>query len=120
MNQLDKAQQLILLQHQEMEEQKLRQQQFHSNKLSYFSDPHLLRSLETTTISSQANINSAANKSSKRNQNFSPSGSGKTVAGSSLKQASASNSTIAAMDCSSIGQAEDRVYRYTTGLLNEI
>jgi len=127
-NNIDKAQQhlIMLQQQQELEELKHRQQQYHSNKISYFSDPHLLKSLEHASISSNANLNNESGKissskmkkasllSSSKSDLFKSSASGASTSAA----AAAGAASAVSLPMESLGPAEpDRVYRYTTGIV---
>lgn len=84
-------------QEQELDEHLIRQKQFQQkNQSSFFSDPYLLKSLETASINSQPNINNKLEK--KRPPSIT------------------SSNQIIPMDCG-LDQSEDRIYRYTTGLV---
>lgn len=89
-------------QQQEIDEHVQRQKNFQKNHLCYFSDPFLLRSLETTSINSQSNIHREIFQQRPDSQ--------------IQDTASKSNIQTTPMDYT-LNQPDDRVYRYTTGNL---
>ena len=139
---LDEAhKQLLLLQQKELEEQRL-QQKYHSSKGSFFSDPHLLKSLKIA--SSNSNLNAANNVNNNNNPKNKPfelskqsnnnnvvSSSTKkllsnVIKGNSMLSKTSSSDQLNAhqknmitpMECNAVENGSDeRVYRYTTGIV---
>ena len=105
-------QQSLFVKHQEFEEHR-RQSQYHHNKASFFSDPYLLKSIETTSISSHANINSLANKGGIK-PSTSNSQIKRKMGGDKKTSSSNINNNALAMECC---LGDERVYRYTTGIV---
>ena len=111
LNLTEAQQQLLYLQQQqqEIENEKRLQEKYQNSKLSFLSDPHLLRSLK---IASMANLNPSQ---------ISPSSSSSNDSSPSLKKSNNNKLTnshqITPMECNAVSSEDrERVYRYTTGI----